>query len=169
MYALSARVRARYSRWSVVTRKSDDDILFRGRPNYSAESHATSEHPRSQATLCHNPKRRRRNTPRTLIDRWVALFVLAVIVVGCYFVAPPSVGHAVAFILCCASRHFCVRVPDRGRAGWASLLMTFGVAAVLLGPFVVVICRSPTRRELLERVAGSLSMAPDPPEWVGRR
>ena len=109
----------------------------------------------------------------TPIDRWVALFVLAVIVVGCYFVLEPFLSAMLwAFILCCATWPVFLRARNLtgGRAGWASLLMTFGIAAVLLGPFVVVgLSLADNAQELLEASRRVIADGPpDPPEWVGR-
>jgi predicted PurR-regulated permease PerM len=109
----------------------------------------------------------------TPIDGWITLAVLAVIVIGCYFVIRPFLSALVwAFILCCATWPVFMRARrlTGGRAGAASLLMTLAIAAVLLAPFVVVgISLADNARQLIE--AGRRFIAegpPDPPAWVGR-
>ena len=66
----------------------------------------------------------------TPIERWITLAVLAVIVVGCYFVIQPFLSALVwAFILCCATWPVFVRVRTlvAGRAGVASRLCQVAV------------------------------------------
>jgi predicted PurR-regulated permease PerM len=112
-------------------------------------------------------------TQATAIDRWIALAVLAVIVVGCYYVIRPFLSALVwAFILCCATWPVFTRVRrlTGGRAGVASMLMTLAIALVLLAPFVVVgVSLADNARQLID--AGRRFAAegpPDPPAWVGR-
>jgi predicted PurR-regulated permease PerM len=109
----------------------------------------------------------------TPVDRWVALLVLAIIVIGCFFVLAPFLTAMLwAFILCLATWPVFVRARKltRGRTVWASLLMTLGIAAVLLAPFVVVgMSLVDNAQQLLE--AGRRVVAegaPDPPAWVGQ-
>ena len=109
----------------------------------------------------------------TPIDRWVALFILVVIVVGCYFVLQPFLSALLwAFILCCATWPVFLRACKltRGRAGWASLLMTLGIAAVLLAPFVVVgMSLADNAQDLLEASHRVVADGPpDPPAWVAK-
>ncbi len=118
------------------------------------------------------------NTPEhapqvTSIDRMVALFVLAVIVVGCYFVLLPFLTAMLwAFILCCATWPVFLRARrlTGGRAGLASLLMTLGISAVLLAPFVVVgLSLADNAQELLEESRRVIADGPPgPPEWVAQ-
>ncbi len=77
----------------------------------------------------------------TVVDRWVAIAVLAIIVVGCFFVLAPFLTALLwGFILVCTTwpLFHAVRRLVRGSDTWASLLMTLGIAAVVIGPFVVV-------------------------------
>ena len=106
------------------------------------------------------------------IERWITLAVLAVIVVGCYFVIQPFLSALVwAFILCCATWPVFMRLRAvvGGRAAVASMLMTLAIAAVLLAPFVIVgFSLADNARELID--AGRRFIAegpPDPPAWVG--
>jgi predicted PurR-regulated permease PerM len=107
------------------------------------------------------------------IDRVAASVVLAVIVVGCYFVLQPFLSAMLwAFILCCATWPVFLRVRKlaRGSDGWASLMMTLAIAAVVLAPFVIVgVSLADNAAELLE--GGKRLVAegpPEPPEWVGK-
>ena len=81
-------------------------------------------------------------TPQpTPVDRWVAVLVLAVIVVGCFFVLMPFLTALLwGFVLVCTTWpvFHAVRRLVRGSDSWASLIMTLGIAAALIGPFVVV-------------------------------
>jgi predicted PurR-regulated permease PerM len=114
------------------------------------------------------------HTPQAApVDRWVALFVLAVIVVGCYFVLLPFLTAMLwAFILCLATWPVYVRARKlmRGNATLASLLMTLGIAAVLLAPFVIVgMSLADNAQELLESSRRYvLEGPPEPPAWVGQ-
>ena len=110
--------------------------------------------------------------PVTPVDRSVAFVVLAVIIVGCYFVLLPFLTAMLwAFILCCATWPVFVHVRKLlgGSAGWASLVMTILIAAVVLAPFVIVgVSLADNATELLE--AGKRLAAegpPEPPAWVG--
>jgi predicted PurR-regulated permease PerM len=109
----------------------------------------------------------------TSIDRMVALFVLAVIVVGCYFVLLPFLTAMLwAFILCCATWPVFLRARrlTGGRASLASLLMTLGISAVLLAPFVVVgLSLADNAQELLEESRRVIADGPPgPPAWVAQ-
>ncbi len=114
------------------------------------------------------------NVPQvTPIDRWVALFALTVIVVGCYFVLLPFLSAMLwAFILCCATWPVYLRARKltHGRASLASLLMTLGISAVLLAPLVVVgMSLADNAQELLEASRRLIADGPpDPPAWVGQ-
>jgi predicted PurR-regulated permease PerM len=108
----------------------------------------------------------------TPIERSVTLAVLAVIVIGCYFVIQPFLSALVwAFILCCATWPVFIRVRTlaRGRVGVASLLMTLAIAAVLLAPFIVVgVSLADNARDLLDASRRFIAEGPpDPPAWVG--
>ncbi|HXX82919.1 MAG TPA: AI-2E family transporter [Casimicrobiaceae bacterium] len=109
----------------------------------------------------------------TPIERWITLAVLAVIVVGCYYVIRPFLSALVwAFILCVATWPVFMRVRrlTGGRAGAASMLMTLAIAAVLLAPFVVVgVSLADNARQLIDASRRFIAEGPpDPPAWVGR-
>lgn len=77
----------------------------------------------------------------TGIDRWVAIAVLAIIVVGCFFVLAPFLTSLVwGFILVTTTWPVFVWVRRlvHGNRNLAALLMTLAIAAVVIGPFVVV-------------------------------
>ena len=77
-----------------------------------------------------------------------------------------------AFILCCATWPVFLRARrlTGGRAGLASLLMTLGISAVLLAPFVVVgMSLADNAQELLEESRRVIADGPPgPPAWVAR-
>jgi predicted PurR-regulated permease PerM len=80
-------------------------------------------------------------TPPARIDRWVAITVLAIIIVGCFFVLAPFLVSLVwAFILVTTTWPVFVWVRRlvRGNRNLAALLMTLAILAVVVGPFVVV-------------------------------
>jgi len=111
-------------------------------------------------------------TQATPIDRWIALLVLVIIVVGCFFVLAPFLTAMMwAFILCCATWPVFLRARKlmRGSAGLASLLMTVGISAVLLAPFVVVGASLADNAQMLldESRRFIADGPPDPPAWVG--
>lgn len=107
----------------------------------------------------------------TPIDRWVAIAVLAIIVVGCFFVLAPFLTALLwGFILVCTTwpLFHAARRLVRGSDTWASLLMTLGIAAVVIGPFVVVgFSLADDAAQLLE--LGKRVFAEGPPQapaWV---
>jgi predicted PurR-regulated permease PerM len=107
------------------------------------------------------------------VDRWITLTLLAVIVVGCYFVLQPFLSAIIwSFILCLATWPVFTRVRTlvRGRAVLAALLMTLAIAAVLLAPFVVVgVSLADNARELIDASRRLMTDGPpDPPAWVAR-
>jgi predicted PurR-regulated permease PerM len=112
------------------------------------------------------------HTPQaTPIDRWVAVAVLAIIVVGCFFVLAPFLTALIwGFILVCTTwpLYRWVRRLVRGSDGWASLIMTLGIAAVVIGPFVVVgFSLADDASKLLELGKRFLSEGPpQAPAWV---
>jgi predicted PurR-regulated permease PerM len=119
------------------------------------------------------PSPPREPAPIIPIDRWITLTLLAVIVVGCYFVLQPFLSAIIwSFILCLATWpvYTRVRILVRGRAALAALLMTLGIAAVLLAPFIVVgVSLADNARELIEASRRLIAEGPpDPPAWVAR-
>ena len=107
----------------------------------------------------------------TPADRWVAIAVLAVIVVGCYYVLAPFLTAMLwGFILVCTTWPLFLRARRlvRGSATLASLLMTLGIAAVVIGPFVVVgFSLADDAQQLYEATRRSLAEGPPlAPAWV---
>ena len=107
----------------------------------------------------------------TPVDRWVAIAVLAIVVVGCFFVLAPFLTALLwGFILVCTTWPVFLRTRRlvKGSATLASVIMTLGIAAVVIGPFVVVgFSLADDAAQLLE--AGRKSLAEGPPlapAWV---
>ena len=107
----------------------------------------------------------------TPVDRWVAILVLAVIVIGCFFVLAPFLTAMLwGFILVCTTWPVFLRARRlvKGSATLASLVMTLAIAAVVIGPFVVVgFSLANDAGQLFE--AGRRSLAEGPPlapAWV---
>jgi predicted PurR-regulated permease PerM len=111
-------------------------------------------------------------TPQpTPVDRWVAVLVLAIVVLGCFFVLLPFLTALLwGFILVCTTWpvFHAVRRLVRGSDTWASLIMTLGIAAGLIGPFVVVgFSLADDASQLFD--AGRRALAEGPPHspaWV---
>ena len=107
----------------------------------------------------------------TPADRWVAIAVLAVIVVGCYFVLAPFLTAMLwGFILVCTTWPLFLRARRmlRGSATLASIVMTLSIAAVVIGPFVVVgFSLADDAGQLFDAGKRSLTEGPPlAPEWV---
>jgi predicted PurR-regulated permease PerM len=112
-------------------------------------------------------------TPEIPVDRWITLTLLAIIVVGCYFVLAPFLSAIIwSFILGLATWPMYTRVRTLvgGRRAVAALLMTLAIAAVLLAPFVVVgLSLADNARELIDASRRIISDGPpDPPAWVAK-
>jgi len=107
----------------------------------------------------------------TPVDRWVAILVLAVIVIGCFFVLAPFLTAMLwGFILVCTTWPLFLRARRnlKGSATWASVAMTLGIAAVVIGPFVVVgASLADDAAQLFEAGRRTLAEGPPPaPAWV---
>ena len=107
----------------------------------------------------------------TPIDRWVAILVLAVIVIGCFFVLAPFLTAMLwGFILVCTTWPLFLRARRlmKGSATLASLVMTLAIAAVVIGPFVVVgASLADDAKQLYEATRRSLAEGPPlAPAWV---
>ena len=107
----------------------------------------------------------------TPIDRWVAILVLAVIVIGCFFVLAPFLTALLwGFILVCTTWPLFLRARRlmKGSATLASLVMTLAIAAVVIGPFVVVgASLADDAKQLYEATRRSLAEGPPlAPAWV---
>ncbi len=107
----------------------------------------------------------------TPADRWVAIAVLAVIVIGCFFVLAPFLTAMLwGFILVCTTWPVFLRARRvvKGSATLASLIMTLGIAAVVIGPFVVVgFSLADDAGQLFDAGKRSLTEGPPlAPEWV---
>ena len=107
----------------------------------------------------------------TPVDRWVAIAVLAIIVVGCFFVLAPFLTAMLwGFILVCTTWPVFLRARRmlHGSATLASMVMTLGIAAVVIGPFVVVgFSLADDASQLYNAVRRSLAEGPPlAPAWV---
>src|SRR5437867_1577812 len=129
----------------------------------------------ARASMRSSPVRRARGIEVTLppsrIDQALTLAVLAMLIVGCYFVLQPFLTALLwAAILCTTTWPLYLRLHARlnGRDALAALAMVLLLALLMLAPFIVVgltIADNAERmaawgRQILE------SGPPDAPAWV---
>jgi predicted PurR-regulated permease PerM len=107
------------------------------------------------------------------IDQALTLTVLAMLIVGCYFVLQPFITALVwAAILCTTTWPLYLRLAARlgDRDGIAAFAMVLLLALLMLAPFIVVGATIADNAALMARWGRSiLETGPvDPPAWVAR-
>ena len=109
--------------------------------------------------------------PPSRIDQALSLAVLAMLIVGCFFVLQPFITALVwAAILCTTTWPLYLRLAARlrGRDGLAAFAMVMVLALLMLAPFIVVGATIADNATLMAQWGrGILERGPpDPPAWV---
>ena len=109
--------------------------------------------------------------PGSRIDQALTLAVLAMLIVGCFFVLQPFITALVwAAILCTTTWPLYLRLAARlrDRDGLASSAMVLLLALLMLAPFIVVGATIADNAALMAQWGRALleTGPPDPPAWV---
>ncbi len=107
------------------------------------------------------------------LDRIIVAVALVLVVVGCFFVLKPFLSALLWAVILTFSSWPAYRVLlgwVRGRRSLAALLMTLGIALVLLVPSVVIVLKlaGDVKEFANTSVAWARQGPPLPPDWVAR-
>ena len=111
--------------------------------------------------------------PPSRVDQSLTLAVLAMLIIGCFFVLQPFITALVwAAILCTTTWPLYWRVTARlrDRSGLSAFVMVVLLALLMIAPFIVVGATIADNAALMAQWGRQLleSGPPDPPGWVAR-
>ena len=111
--------------------------------------------------------------PPSRVDQSLTLAVLAMLIVGCFFVLQPFITALVwAAILCTTTWPLYWRVTARlrDRSGLSALVMVVLLALLMIAPFIVVGATIADNAALVAQWGRQMLEVgpPDPPAWVAR-
>ena len=111
--------------------------------------------------------------PPSRVDQSLTLVVLAMLIIGCFFVLQPFITALVwAAILCTTTWPLYWRVTARlrDRSGLSAFVMVVLLALLMIAPFIVVGATIADNAALMAQWGRQLleSGPPDPPAWVAR-
>jgi len=111
--------------------------------------------------------------PPSRVDQSLTLAVLAMLIVGCFFVLQPFITALVwAAILCTTTWPLYSRVTARlrDRSGLSALVMVVLLALLMIAPFIVVGATIADNAALVAQWGRQMLEVgpPDPPAWVAR-
>ena len=111
--------------------------------------------------------------PPSRVDQSLTLAVLAMLIIGCFFVLQPFITALVwAAILCTTTWPLYWRVTARlrDRSGLSAFVMVVLLALLMIAPFIVVGATIADNAALMAQWGRQLleSGPPDPPAWVAR-
>jgi predicted PurR-regulated permease PerM len=109
--------------------------------------------------------------PPSRVDQSLTLVVLAMLIIGCFFVLQPFITALVwAAILCTTTWPLYWRVTARlrDRSGLAALVMVVLLALLMIAPFIVVGATIADNAALMAQWGRQIleTGPPDPPAWV---